>query len=203
MPVSRRLLLLGIASALPFGEAARASRPATSITVTAARGAVGGTLRIAGLSYPCMLGRSGISANKREGDGATPAGTFALRQVRYRPDRLSRPATALPILATTPSDGWCDAPGDAAYNTAVTLPYAASAERMWRDDEAYDVLAVIGYNDAPPISGLGSAIFLHVMRSGTNGPLPTSGCVSLLRDDLLTVLTRCGPATTITIATTD
>jgi len=201
MPVSRRLLL-GIASALPFGQAARASRPAAAICVTASAGAVSGTLRLAARCYPCMLGRSGILANKREGDGATPAGTFALRHVLYRSDRLARPSTALPLFAIAPSDGWCDAPGDTAYNRAVTLPYGASAEHLWRDDEAYDVLAVIGYNDAPPVSGFGSAIFLHVTRSGLSGPMPTAGCVSLQRDDLLAVLAHCGPATTIEIATT-
>jgi len=166
-----------------------------TIEVTAPSGAITGTLRFGTLSFPCALGRSGISSSKHEGDGATPAGTYPLREVRYRPDRLpNRPQTGLPVIATRPTDGWCDDPADANYNRLVQLPYPHSAEHLWRDDGLYDVLAVIGYNDTPPVAGAGSAIFLHVMRP--NGG-PTSGCVSLAREHLLAVLAQCGPGTAI------
>jgi L,D-peptidoglycan transpeptidase YkuD (ErfK/YbiS/YcfS/YnhG family) len=167
--------------------------PVHMIAVSAPAGAVQGTLRFGALEFPCALGRSGIVTSKREGDGGTPAGTFPLREVRYRADRGDPPRTkGLQALPIRPSDGWCDAPGDPSYNRLVQLPYAASAEHLWRDDHLYDVLAVIGYNDSPPVSGMGSAIFLHVARTTDDGKFaPTVGCVALRLDDLLAVLADC------------
>ena len=100
-------------------------------------------------------------------------------------------------------NGWCDAPDDPSYNRLVQLPYRASAEKMWREDHLYDVLAVIGYNDAPAVPGMGSAIFLHVAREGEDGKLmPTVGCVSLKLADLLQVLAACTPSTAIRMRAT-
>jgi L,D-peptidoglycan transpeptidase YkuD (ErfK/YbiS/YcfS/YnhG family) len=174
------------------------------IDVSASRTAIEGRLRFAALDFPCMLGRSGIVSNKREGDGGTPAGVFPLREVRYRPDRMAPPSTkGLPVLAARASDGWCDAPADPGYNRLVQLPYPASVEKIWRDDRLYDLLAVIGYNDAPPISGRGSAIFLHVARvDGDSGKFaPTVGCVSMPVESLVAVLGACSAATRIRIRT--
>ncbi len=139
--------------------------------------------------YRCALGRGGVRADKREGDGATPVGTFPLRRVLYRADRLSRPTTALPVDRIREDDGWCDDPGDPSYNRQVRLPFPARAERLWRSDGVYDVVVVLGHNDAPPVPGRGSAVFLHVARPGY---APTEGCVALARADLLALLTVCG-----------
>ena len=138
--------------------------------------------------FPRALGPGGVTSNKREGDGATPIGGFALRRVLYRPDRLARPETDLPVAALRPEDGWCDDPDDAAYNRPVRLPYGASHERLWRDDGIYDVIVVLGHNDDPPVPGRGSAIFLHLARPGF---VPTEGCVALTNSELLSVLSFC------------
>lgn len=115
----------------------------------------------------------------------------------YRPDRLaSPPLTALPVRALTPADGWCDDPADPAYNRPITLPYPASHEQLWRDDGVYDVIVVLGHNDDPPVPGSGSAIFMHVARSGYVG---TEGCIALALPDLLAVLADCGPSSTISV----
>ncbi len=135
--------------------------------------------------YFCALGRGGIQRNKREGDGATPAGLYPLRQLLYRADRLARPDSNLAMAEIQPLDGWCDAPSDAAYNKAVTLPHGASAEAMWRADELYDLVIVTGHNDDPVVPGRGSAIFIHVARPDYG---PTEGCVALSRQDLLALL---------------
>ena len=148
------------------------------------------------LKLRCALGATGITAAKREGDKATPAGRFALRRVLYRPDRLAAPQTALPVAPIRAGDGWCDAPGDPQYNKPVTLPYAAGHERLWREDHLYDIVVVLGYNDAPPVAGKGSAIFMHVARPGY---APTEGCVALALPDLKAVLARCGPGDCIHI----
>ena len=132
-----------------------------------------------------MFGRSGIRADKREGDGATPAGCFELRQVFYRPDRLPKPDTEIPVQALEPAAGWCDDAGDPAYNRPVSLPYAARAEELWRKDALYDVIVVLGYNDDAVVPGRGSAIFLHVANPDGS---PTEGCVALALKDLLEVL---------------
>jgi L,D-peptidoglycan transpeptidase YkuD (ErfK/YbiS/YcfS/YnhG family) len=146
-----------------------------------------GTLRVGDLRFPCALGRSGCTARKREGDGATPIGQWRLRAVLYRPDRLRRPRTALPVRAIRRRDGWCDAQADRNYNRPVRLPYPASAERLWREDALYDLLVVLDYNERPRTRGRGSAIFMHVAKSGY---APTEGCIALARPHLARLLER-------------
>lgn len=138
----------------------------------------------------CALGRAGIAADKREGDGATPAGIFPFRQVLFRADRIAPPATALPSRPLVASDGWCDDPAHPLYNRPVTLPFAAGHEMLMRTDALYDVIVVLGHNDAPVVPGRGSAIFLHIAAPGF---APTEGCIALARDDLLAVLAECRP----------
>ena len=156
------------------------------------RASAGGNCLIDGRAVRCALGPAGViaAADKREGDGATPLGAWPLKRVLYRPDKGSPPATALPIQALGLDDGWCDEPQDPNYNRPVALPYPASAERMWREDDIYDLVVVLGHNDDPPVPGLGSAIFLHLARPGYP---PTQGCVALSRPDLEAVLAAARP----------
>lgn len=142
------------------------------------------------LTARAVLGRSGVVAEKREGDGGTPAGRHPLRRVFYRPDRRAPPITGLPVAALAPDDGWCDDPADPAYNRPVKLPFAASHEMLWRDDPLYDLILVVGHNDAPPRPGLGSAIFVHLQRPDRG---PTAGCVALEAGDLDRLLALLGP----------
>lgn len=165
------------------------------IHVTAEPGRHVGSLRIGRQRFDCSLGKKGLVANKREGDGGTPIGTFALRELRYRADRMVRPRTHLPILDIMPDDGWCDDPDDPHYNHPVKLPYPARAEEMWRLDQQYNLVVPLGYNDKPVIAGLGSAIFFHVAKIETGELQPTEGCVALRQDQLLSVLAVCGPNT--------
>lgn len=150
-------------------------------------------------TVPCALGKGGVrlAEAKREGDGATPLGTWPMRYLIYRPDRESKPTTTLPTKLISPSDGWCDAPDDPAYNSPVRLPYPASAEHLWREDRVYDLVVVLGHNDDPPISGFGSAIFLHLARP--NYP-PTEGCIALARDDMLALLVTAAPGDVLKIS---
>ncbi len=146
-----------------------------------------GWLTFNGSVFRCSLGKGGVSASKKEGDGATPVGRFALRQLFYRPDKLTAPDCLISKSAIRPEDGWCDDPAHADYNQLVRLPHPASCEKMWREDDCYDLVIPLGYNDDPPVPGLGSAIFLHVARPLY---LPTEGCVALARDDFLALLPR-------------
>jgi L,D-peptidoglycan transpeptidase YkuD (ErfK/YbiS/YcfS/YnhG family) len=142
------------------------------------------------------LGRSGIRASKREGDGATPLGRFRVREVLYRADRGRRPRTRLPVRAIEAQDGWCEDPHDRNYNRPVRLPYTASTESMKREDHLYDLVVVLGYNDHPRVKGRGSAIFMHLARPGYR---PTEGCVALARCDLERVLALLGPGDEIVV----
>jgi L,D-peptidoglycan transpeptidase YkuD (ErfK/YbiS/YcfS/YnhG family) len=148
-----------------------------------------GWLGVGTLCFPCALGRSGRRSRKSEGDGASPRGSFRLVEVLYRADRVRRPAGGMRVSAIVAGDGWCDDRRDRNYNRAVRLPYPASHERMWRDDHLYDVVVVLDHNRRPRVRGAGSAIFMHVARSGYT---PTEGCIALARPHLLRVLALAG-----------
>lgn len=137
-------------------------------------------------SIACSIGRSGAvpAADKREGDGATPLGCWPIRAALLRPDRVGAPSTALPWRWLHSDEGWSDDSADSAYNRPVRHPHTHSAERLWREDELYDVIVILGHNDAPPQPGLGSAIFLHCRRDG----VPTEGCVAIEKHELLALL---------------
>jgi L,D-peptidoglycan transpeptidase YkuD (ErfK/YbiS/YcfS/YnhG family) len=200
--VTRRRVVIASAAGLLMATSAGAATTEV-IEVTAPTGSTRGTLRFSGHRYDCAVGRSGVVHPKYEGDGGTPAGLFPMREVRYRPDRLAQaPVSGLPVFKANPTDGWCDDPEDPAYNRVVHMPYQTDAEVMWRDDHLYDVLGVIGYNDAPTLAGAGSAIFLHVAREEGGLLMPTSGCVSLRIEDVLAVLAACRPSTMIRITAT-
>jgi len=131
------------------------------------------------------LGRGGIRALKREGDGGTPLGRFPVRQVLYRADRMLRPRTQLPLRAIGDGDGWCEDPANRNYNRLVRLLPRSPADRLKREDHVYDLVLVLGYNDRPRVKGRGSAIFVHLARPGY---APTAGCIALSRHDLLMLL---------------
>ena len=144
-----------------------------------------GRLVFQGRVLRAALGRGGMSRHKQEGDGATPAGLLPLRRLLYRADRLAIPHSTLPRAPLAPDDGWCDDPHHADYNRQGRLPHAGRHEALWRQDAVYDLIGVLGWNDAPVLRGAGSAIFLHVARPDF---APTEGCVALPLADLLALL---------------
>ncbi|SUZ32778.1 hypothetical protein ROE7235_02540 [Roseibaca ekhonensis] len=142
-------------------------------------------LRFLGRRYPCTIGRGGIRADKREGDGATPVGTHRIVGMLYRPDRMARPTDwALPI---GPRDLWSDDPAHEDYNLMVRAPYAFSHERLRRADPMYDLIILTDWNWPRAIRGRGSAIFIHQWRGAGR---PTAGCIGLGRADLRTIAPR-------------
>ena len=144
-----------------------------------------GRLEFGGRVLRAALGRGGVRADKQEGDGATPAGLLPLRRVLYRADRVAVPRAGVPREPIGPEDGWCDDPGHADYNRQVRLPHGGHCEALWRADGVYDLIGVLGWNDAPVERGRGSAIFLHVAREGF---APTEGCIALPAAELRGVL---------------
>ena len=156
----------------------------------------GGFLSWPGGRVRAAIGKGGLSIDKREGDGATPIGTFPLRTLWYRADRVGVPAAHLDRFSISQSAGWSDDPSDPDYNRPVRLPHAYRHERLWREDGLYDLIVPLGYNDDPPVPGLGSAIFLHCARPDY---APTEGCVAIARADLVALLAVCGGGTWIDI----
>lgn len=147
--------------------------------------------------YSCALGKGGVRAEKREGDGATPIGCFCIREIFYRPDKFCAPPdSAFPTKALTEYDGWCDDVNTPEYNTHIKLPYDGSHEELWRGDHLYDIIVVLGYNDGPPIVGNGSAIFMHLARDGYT---PTAGCIALSKEDLVDILKNTDATTQVCI----
>jgi L,D-peptidoglycan transpeptidase YkuD (ErfK/YbiS/YcfS/YnhG family) len=148
------------------------------------------------LALPVALGRGGIKANKREGDGGTPRGTFRLKRLWWRGERHSRPATLLPAERIKPDDGWCEDPSDRRYNRHVKIPPQSKADRLARQDNLYDYIVELDHNTRPRIAGRGSAVFIHVARPGF---APTAGCVALKINSLRRLLARLGPRSRIMV----
>jgi L,D-peptidoglycan transpeptidase YkuD (ErfK/YbiS/YcfS/YnhG family) len=154
-------------------------------------------LLIAGrLVIPVVLGRTGIRANKREGDGATPQGRFRLRRLWWRADRGPRPPTLLPTARIDRCVAWSEHPGDSRYNRPFRRSANEPGDRLWRDDRLYDLIIEIDHNTRPRIARRGSAVFLHVARPDRS---PTAGCVAFAAPDLRRLLARLGPKTRILI----
>ena len=155
-----------------------------------------GWLTAGSQTIPVALGRGGIIANKREGDGGTPKGTFRPRRLWWRADRHPRPQTFLPIRAIRPEDAWCEDPHSRHYNQPVRLDRDHGGDRLKRDDHLYDFIIEIDHNTCPRVAGLGSAVFLHLARQDFS---PTAGCVSMTKSAMLRLLRRLGPQTRIVI----
>ncbi len=163
----------------------------SDLVVTAdAPGATQGWAEIDGRRFRCALGRGGIVLDKREGDGGTPVGSFPLRRLFVRADKGATPKAPVPVTITTRDDGWCDAPTHPDYNRPVTLPFAASHEKMWLESDVYDLVLVIGHNDDPPVPYKGSAVFVHLAQPGYT---PTEGCIAFARGDLEAILAAQSP----------
>ncbi|SFJ20526.1 L,D-transpeptidase family protein [Bradyrhizobium sp. Gha] len=175
----------------------RGSGPLSAIRVKAAAGNPRrGWLTAGGLTIPVALGRGGILANKREGDGGTPRGHFRPRQLWWRGDRHSRPKTFLPARTIGDMDAWCEDPRDRHYNQWIRRGEGEGGDRLKRADHLYDFIIEIDHNTRPRIAGRGSAVFLHLARENFG---PTAGCVSMTRAAMLHLLRRIGPRTRIII----
>ena len=155
-----------------------------------------GWLTAGTLALPVALGRGGIKANKREGDGGTPRGAFRLSRLWWRADRHPRPVTSLPVQRISSADGWCEDPHDRRYNRPIKVAPHAQGDRLARKDSLYDFIVEIDHNARPRISGRGSAVFIHAARQGF---APTAGCVALEFNMLRRLLARLGPRTRIVV----
>lgn len=135
-------------------------------------------------ALPCALGLNGITNNKKEGDLSTPFGTFCFNKIYYREDKLGKLNFKIESSILRETDGWCDDPMSRLYNQYIEFPFDKSAERLYREDDIYDIICVLNYNTSPIIPGLGSAIFLHVAKPDFKG---TEGCIAIEKNSLIEI----------------
>ena len=140
--------------------------------------------------FKAAIGENGVIAaeDKIEGDLRTPAGRYRVTHGYYRPDKLNPPHSMIPFTPLEPTFGWCDEPSHAFYNQRIDMPFAASHEKLWRNDDAYDLILVTNHNTNPIVPGKGSAVFIHVARENFT---PSAGCLTLQKQDLLYIVENC------------
>ncbi|WP_455480678.1 L,D-transpeptidase family protein [Bartonella sp. B12(2025)] len=178
----------------------KASKKQTFVASMVVRQQVGncarGILRVGQNHFLCALGRSGISAFKREGDGATPLAHMRCLGGFHGNSYCSFPRSALSFRRIRVQDGWCDASGDANYNRLVCLPYSNRAEKMHREDGLYAIVLVLDWNITERKMARGSAIFMHLARKNY---APTEGCIALARRDMERLLPHINRRTKIIV----
>ena len=160
-------------------------------------------LEAGALRLPAVLGRSGTTWMKREGDGATPCGILRVLNLIIRPDRpFGRGSRSAPFpqRSMKPDDGWCEISTSGRYNRLVrgAGQSAEFTDRLWRPDRLYDLIGVFDWNICPRIAGRGSAIFLHLTREPEG---PTAGCIALAPRHLRLLLHRIGTSTVFFVNT--
>ena len=148
------------------------------------------------MSFKCAVGKNGITNNKVEGDGCTPSGIYLINQIYYRQDKVVLPNINIPSIGISKNFGWCDDVDSDSYNKIITFPFKQSAELLYRNDNIYDILCVIDYNQNPIIKNKGSAIFLHIAKPNYAG---TEGCIALNTADLIQLLSKMTTKTNIKI----
>ena len=144
----------------------------------------------------CSIGKRGIKKNKNEGDKATPRGTYALKSVFYRKDRVKKFKCKIKTISIKKNMGWCDDPSSLKYNKLVKLPFNFSAEKLYIKKNIYDYLIVINYNMFPVRKHKGSAIFLHI---ATKNYKSTEGCLAVSKKDMIKVINCLNKKSKITI----
>ena len=130
----------------------------------------------------CAVGKRGISIKEKEGDFITPKGTFKIRKVYYRKDRVRNLKTRLKKTAIRKNMGWCDDPKSKKYNKLIYFPFKYSAEKLYRRENIYDIILVLNFNMNPVKKNKGSAIFIHVAKKSFQ---PTQGCIALNKFELI------------------
>lgn len=142
-------------------------------------------VQVGSLRIPAVIGGSGRTSRKREGDGATPIAAMQLLSGFLRGDRLAQPRTALPLRRIRPSMLWCDEPSHPNYNRLVRTPFRQSHEELRREDALYDICLVLDWNVTSRRRNAGSAIFFHLFDPDRP---QTAGCIAVSRQNMLLIL---------------
>ena len=144
----------------------------------------------------CVVGKRGIGFKRKEGDFITPKGTYKVKYILYRKDRVRKIQTKIKKIAIRKDMGWCNDPKSKNYNKLIKLPYAYNFEKLFRKENNYDIILILNYNMNPVIKNKGSAIFIHIAKKKFK---KTEGCIALKKIHLLKVIKRINKNTTIKI----
>jgi L,D-peptidoglycan transpeptidase YkuD (ErfK/YbiS/YcfS/YnhG family) len=144
-----------------------------------------GYLKYKNFKYRCALGKAGVNKKIKEGDNVTPKGVFKITKIYYRADKNKIIKTNIKKIKITKNMGWCDDPISRFYNRQIKLPSKYSHEKLYRNDDLYDLIAVLNYNTNPIIKNKGSAIFMHIAK---NSYKKTEGCIALKKKHLINIL---------------
>ena len=155
-----------------------------------------GYLKYKNLKFRCALGKAGVKKKRIEGDNITPRGIFKIIKIYYRPDKIKKIKTSIKKIKIKKNMGWCDDPKSSFYNRQIKLPTKYGHEKLYRNDNLYDLIVVLNYNMKPIIKNKGSAIFLHVAK---NSYQETKGCIALKKEHLIKVISKIKKNTRIKI----
>ena len=144
----------------------------------------------------CAIGKRGIGYKKKEGDLITPIGLFKIKYILYRKDRV-KISTKLKKRVIKKNMGWCDDPKSNRYNELIKLPYDYNHEKLYKNENIYDIVLVLNYNMSPVKKNKGSAIFIHVAK---NNFKRTEGCVAIKKQSLIKLVKKISPNTKIKIS---
>jgi L,D-peptidoglycan transpeptidase YkuD (ErfK/YbiS/YcfS/YnhG family) len=156
-----------------------------------------GYLKYKNFKYRCALGKAGVNKKIKEGDGITPKGVFKITKIYYRADKIKVVKTNIKKIKITKNMGWCDDPASQFYNRQIKLPSKFSHEKLYRNDDLYDLIAILNYNTDPVIKNKGSAIFMHISESSYK---KTEGCIALKKDDLIKIVMQIKKNTKISVS---
>jgi len=155
-----------------------------------------GYLKYKKFKYRCALGKAGVNKKIKEGDNVTPKGVFKITKIYYRADKIKSIKTNIKKIKIRKNMGWCDDPVSRFYNQQIKLPSKYSHEKLYRNDDLYDLIAVLNYNTNPIIKNKGSAIFMHITK---NSYKKTEGCIALKKENLINILVQIKKNTKIKI----
>jgi L,D-peptidoglycan transpeptidase YkuD (ErfK/YbiS/YcfS/YnhG family) len=155
-----------------------------------------GYLKYKNLKFRCALGKGGVKKKIKEGDNITPKGIFSITRIFYRQDKIKKIITKVKKIKIKKNMGWCDDSQSPFYNKQVKLPNRFGYEKLYREDDLYDIILILNYNTKPVIKNKGSAIFVHV---GNKFYKKTRGCVALKKDHLIKLISQIKKNTKIKI----
>jgi len=146
-----------------------------------------GYLKYKNFKFRCSLGKASIKKKIKEGDNITPKGIFKIIKIYYRADRIKKIKIPVQTIKIRKNIGWCDDSKSKHYNKQINLPTNYTHEKLYRDDNLYDLIAVLNYNSNPVIKNKGSAIFIHIARRSYK---KTKGCIALKKKDLIQLISQ-------------
>ena len=138
------------------------------------------------LCIKCSIGKRGIGIKKKEGDKITPSGKFKIKYILYRKDRVPNIKSAIKKKVIRKNMGLCDDPNSEKYNKLIRFPFKYGAEKIYKNNNTYDIVLVLNFNTNPIIKKKGSAIFIHIAKKNYAG---TEGCIAVNKK-IMKIITR-------------